>query len=101
MNSSGKRMFWAHEDGTKVWASADELSAELPARDRAGFRRVASGKDATYRGWAATAFVAPGSNDAATVGCSCPVIDNGHGRGYQNSGMWVVNSTCRVHGVGQ
>jgi hypothetical protein len=48
----------------------------------------------------------PGSFDAVQAGCRCPVVDNGHGRGYmggrRNSEgrvMFVVVDTCPLHGV--
>ena len=43
----------------------------------------------------------PGSNEALDAGCSCPVIDNGHGRGYLGDGEkfgWVMNEDCPLHG---
>lgn len=46
----------------------------------------------------------PGSPEAEKLGCTCPIIDNGHGRGYMGgvkdkSGetMFVYTSGCPVH----
>lgn len=43
----------------------------------------------------------PGSREAGEQGCICPVLDNGHGRGYLGDGEkfgWVVNMSCPMHG---
>lgn len=44
----------------------------------------------------------PGSPEAIQEGCECPVIDNGHGRGYyQREGhepLYVIAHCCPVHG---
>ncbi len=47
----------------------------------------------------------PGSPAAVKAGCTCPVMDNGHGRGYMGGArdkdgnvMFVMNSTCPLHG---
>ena len=29
----------------------------------------------------------PGSDEAIAAGCTCPVIDNGHGRGYMGGSI--------------
>lgn len=44
----------------------------------------------------------PGSDEAVAKGCTCPVSDNGHGRGaYQIGGKWQfwTDAACSVHGV--
>lgn len=46
-------------------------------------------------------WLRPGSNEAIDKGCACPVLDNGHGRGYLGDGKkfgWVINGTCPLHG---
>lgn len=41
----------------------------------------------------------PGSNEALSLGCTCPVIDNGYGRGYLGQpGVFVFNCGCPIHG---
>lgn len=47
----------------------------------------------------------PGSKEAAEQGCTCPVIDNGHGKGYMGgvkdkdgNVMFVINANCPIHG---
>jgi len=43
---------------------------------------------------------APGSPDALAKGCTCPVLDNGHGRGYMGRpGIYVMNGDCPLHGA--
>lgn len=37
----------------------------------------------------------PGSDEALELGCTCPVLDNGHGRG---AGPFWINEGCPVHG---
>ena len=42
----------------------------------------------------------PGSDEAMAQGCTCPVLDNGRGRGaYQIDGRWQfwINGACPVH----
>lgn len=46
----------------------------------------------------------PGSDEAAAKGCICPVIDNGHGRGYMGGvkdengvTVFVYHCGCPVH----
>lgn len=45
----------------------------------------------------------PGSDEAIDAGCTCPVLDNGHGRGAQKdeSGEWMcwINDGCPLHGT--
>jgi len=46
----------------------------------------------------------PGSNEAIVRGCTCPVLDNGHGSGsgYTNPdgspAFWVAEN-CPIHGT--
>ena len=41
---------------------------------------------------------APGSKDAVKRGCTCPQIDNQHGRGFQGKrGCFIVTARCPVH----
>lgn len=43
----------------------------------------------------------PGSPEAAKDGCTCPVLDNAHGRGVGGEGDkygWWINADCPVHG---
>jgi len=46
----------------------------------------------------------PGSDEAIMRGCTCPVIDNAHGRGYMGGArdengttIFVYNCECPVH----
>ncbi len=40
----------------------------------------------------------PGSPEAVSQGCRCPVIDNSHGRGYMGmDGIFVYTSCCPLH----
>lgn len=40
----------------------------------------------------------PGSIEALQVGCTCPIVDNGHGVGYHGvEGMFIVAEGCPVH----
>lgn len=42
----------------------------------------------------------PGSDRAVERGCTCPVLDNGRGRGYMGqSGIFVFNAGCPLHDV--
>jgi hypothetical protein len=44
----------------------------------------------------------PGSDEAVAQGCTCPVLDNGRGRGVYDVGagplFWVA-SDCPLHGM--
>jgi hypothetical protein len=37
----------------------------------------------------------PGSDAAIAIGCTCPVMDNGHGRGI--NGLFWYSQDCPVH----
>jgi hypothetical protein len=46
----------------------------------------------------------PGSREAIDMGCTCPVIDNGHGKGYMGGAkdkdgntLFVYTVTCPLH----
>jgi hypothetical protein len=41
----------------------------------------------------------PGSKAAIKKGCTCPIIDNGHGRGwgYEEEKVFIMNKGCPVH----
>lgn len=45
----------------------------------------------------------PGSDEAIAAGCTCPVLDNGHGRGAQQdeNGEWQfwTRGDCPLHGT--
>lgn len=41
----------------------------------------------------------PGSDAAIALGCTCPRMDNGRGRGYMGvAGLFVYLAACPVHG---
>ena len=45
-----------------------------------------------------TPVPSPGSDEAIEQGCTCPVMDNGHGRGYLGlPGRFVYVAGCPVH----
>lgn len=40
----------------------------------------------------------PGPREAIDAGCTCPVLDNSHGRGcYGNPDMFVMVEGCPIH----
>ena len=40
----------------------------------------------------------PGSPEAVKLGCTCPVMDNGHGKGYMGvPGIYVYSGDCPLH----
>ncbi len=44
----------------------------------------------------------PGSKEATEKGCTCPVLDNHHGRGVSQGGkepLFWKNEHCPLHGV--
>jgi hypothetical protein len=38
----------------------------------------------------------PGSPEAIELGCTCPVLDNGHGQ--RVDGLFWMNMDCPIHG---
>lgn len=45
----------------------------------------------------------PGSDAAIKAGCTCPVLDNGHGKGVGGNGEkhgWWFTEDCPLHGKG-
>ena len=42
----------------------------------------------------------PGSDEAIAAGCTCPILDNGRGRGYMGQpGIYVYTLGCPIHWV--
>ena len=42
----------------------------------------------------------PGSEEAIKQGCTCPVLDNGHGTGYMGQkDVFIYNGDCPVHSI--
>lgn len=40
----------------------------------------------------------PGSDAAIQFGCTCPVLDNAHGKGYMGvAGVYVFSGDCPLH----
>lgn len=41
----------------------------------------------------------PGSPEAVSLGCTCPILDNGHGKGSYSHGpgMFYFSSDCPIH----
>lgn len=39
----------------------------------------------------------PGSDEAIERGCTCPVLDNGHGRINGGEGPFWINEGCPLH----
>ena len=41
----------------------------------------------------------PGSPEAIEIGCTCPILDNEHGRGsYWGAHLFWINKSCPIHG---
>lgn len=46
----------------------------------------------------------PGSPEAVKNGCTCPVLDNSHGKGYMGQvgrdgkPIFIISATCPIHG---
>ena len=38
----------------------------------------------------------PGSKEAIEQGCTCPILDNSHGKGYME-GIFVIVQGCPLH----
>ena len=52
--------------------------------------------------------LSPGSDEAIAAGCTCPVIDNGYGRGCmggvkdeQGRTVFVIRLDCPLHGIAE
>lgn len=42
----------------------------------------------------------PGSPEAVKLGCKCPRMDNGHGKGYMGvAGVYVYSGDCLLHAL--
>lgn len=41
----------------------------------------------------------PGSKEAIKQGCTCPVIDNGYGKGYLGTDNFICSMTCPLHTI--
>ena len=39
----------------------------------------------------------PGSKEAEAQGCTCPVIDNGYGKGCYKVDGFIINMKCPLH----
>ena len=45
----------------------------------------------------------PGSDEAIEMGCTCPVLDNGHGKGFPWGGVdpsFWISENCPLHATG-
>lgn len=42
----------------------------------------------------------PGSDEARAIGCTCPVMDNNHGKRPGPWGWWI-EERCPLHGDGR
>lgn len=40
----------------------------------------------------------PGSDKAVKKGCTCPIMDNGRGKGFGDGKFWI-NGSCPLHGM--
>lgn len=40
----------------------------------------------------------PGSDEAIKQGCTCPVLDNNHGKGFSKN-MFYMSMDCPLHGI--
>ena len=48
-----------------------------------------------------TDWLMPGSDGAIVAGCTCAVLDNGHGKGIGGNGKkfgWLISEDCPIHG---
>jgi hypothetical protein len=43
----------------------------------------------------------PGSDEARSRGCTCPVMDNSRGIRKPWTGSWWINDRCPLHGDGR
>lgn len=42
----------------------------------------------------------PGSPEAVAAGCVCPILDNGHGRGYMGQkNVFSIRMDCTIHNL--
>lgn len=55
-----------------------------------------TGEDFSCAGWVEKP--SPGSPEAIERGCTCPVLDNNHGRGRGDGQFWV-RQDCPLHGA--
>lgn len=40
----------------------------------------------------------PGTKEAIRAGCTCPVLDNSHGKGYMGqAGVFIYTMGCKIH----
>ena len=71
-----------------------EHNADIDGTDRACSSCGSENQYRTNR----TDFATPGSPTARYYGCTCPVLDNGHGKG-RGDGQFVINADCPLHGI--
>lgn len=53
-------------------------------------------------------WLPPGNKEAIAAGCSCPVMDNAHGKGYMGGvkddngqTVFVISGDCPLHGIAE
>lgn len=54
----------------------------------------------SYKSWTSAEIPPPGSDKAMDLGGTCPVLDNGHGKGYMGTDDYVISFDCPLHGRG-
>lgn len=74
-----------------IEAQRAELRAMLKAMDEPA--PVAYGASTAWQ----VSAPKPGSDEAVALGCTCPVLDNGRGKGRADGNFWV-NGDCPLHG---
>ena len=85
--------------------SCADGDADLPPLAATGFNNPNHPKkgDLKARREMNTTIPNPGSDAAIVAGCTCPVLDNGHGRGVGGNGEkygWWITEGRPLHGRG-
>ena len=98
--NSGEKYGWENDDGRVFYGTPSELHREYP--DGPGMSHLYKVVNEDYpsnkscKGWRVVDIPNPGSDKAIEMGGTCPVLDNGHGKGSY-LGDFIVSMDCPLH----
>jgi hypothetical protein len=98
----GRKYYWVHSTGTRRWATPSTIAREFNL-DTAYMYKMANKTPhhLSFKGWTIMPMPNPGSDEALSINCFCPVLDNNFGAGIgkdkDGTTLFWYNSDCPIH----